>query len=169
MPTDAKATFKEKIENAEGHARTRMREKFRDRLQSFVGTSGYRRRGRLFYTDGLKYLSDEAEAHWFLTVLKSYVPHILDQMRKTELGPHTASLTVDEMGGTVRLYDDWLPSPDVSFGGSPDMSPYHEQYIPYTDFPLSDIKIVLGPAVDGPVIESVEEVKGIIASLPTES
>lgn len=168
MPSTT-TTFKQKIEEADGPARGRMQEKFRDQLQSFTGTSAYRRRGRLYYTDGLKYLSDEAEAHWFLTVLKSYVPIVLEQMSNAGLGKHTAQLTVEETEGTVRLFDQWLADPDLTYGGSPNVSPYHVQHIPYTDFPLPEIKIVLGLATDQPVIESAAEAKGIIASLPTES
>jgi hypothetical protein len=146
-----------------------VREKFRDDLNSHIGTSAYRRIGRLYYTDGMKYLAREAESEWLLNMLRSYVPKIMEKMRQEGLAKHTATLSVEETKGTFRLFDRWLPDPEVVWGGSPDVAPYQSQHIPYTDFPLKQIKVVIGPKADKPVIESVEKVGGIIASLPTES
>lgn len=162
-------TFKERIRNVETESkRNRLQEKLRAHLQSHVGTSTYRRRGRLYYTDGVYVLAEEAEAHWLVRVLMSYVQEVLGQMQKTGLGRHTALLEVTDQEGTFRLYDRWLPDPEVVYGGSPDVKPYQTQHIPYTDFPLPEMKIALGPKTSGPVVESIEEVEGIIASLPTE-
>jgi len=164
------ATFKKRIENAETEAtRKRLREKFREHLQSHIGTSTFRRRGRLYYTDGVYDLAEEAEAHWLVTVLMSYVDAVLGHMQETWLQRHTATLEVKDQEGRFRLYDRWLPDPEVVHGGSPEVSPYRTQEIPHTDFPLPMVKVVLGPKTSSPVVESVEDVDGIIASLPSES
>lgn len=164
------ATFKTRIENAETEAtRKRLQEKFREHLRSHIGTSKYRRRGRLYYTDGVQDLAKEAEAHWLVTVLMSYVDAVLGEMQETGLERHTATLAVDNRQGTFRLYDRWLPDPEVVHGGSPEVTPYRTQTIPYTDFPLPRVKIVLGPKTSSPVVRSIQDVDGIIASLPSES
>jgi hypothetical protein len=167
MATSTEQTFKKKIENATNP--DRMREKFREHLRSHTGTSAYRKRGPLLYTDGMKDLADQAEGHWLLTMIKSYVPAICKQMKETGLGKHTARLTVEGHEGQFSLFDRWLPDTDLIFGGSPNVDPYRTQEIPHTDFPLPKVKIVIGPAADRPVIESVDDITGIIASLPSES
>ena len=150
----------EKIRGASTQeVRKTLQERFRETLRGFNGTSTYWHRGRIFYTDGVKYLIKEGEAHWLLNVVHSYVPKVLQKMKRNGLREHLVVLEVEGTEGVFKIYDS---------KGSGD-GVYVTQNISYTDFPLDNIRLVIGPKISSPVIQSIDDLEGIVVSLPSEN
>ncbi len=96
-------------------------------LAHFSGTERYyRTHPGLLATDGAKYLADEAEAYWLLDIIWSVLPKITDEFAVLELSVQ------ENRRAAVVIHD----------GREPRTS-YHEQDIPWTDFPLEHIKFYI--------------------------
>ena len=96
-------------------------------LAHFSGTEHYHRtHPGLLATDGAKYLADEAGAYWLLDIIWSVLPKVTDEFAVLELSVQ------DNRRAAVVIHD----------GREPQTS-YHEQSIPWTDFPLEQIKLYL--------------------------
>lgn len=103
--------------------------------QSSGGTGQYHRCGRLTITDGVKAVCEAAGAFWFLDIIASYQND--SRVRNDEMlqGFQFWNLKVDLKEGTAvaSLERD---SNDVVL----------TQKIPYTDFPLAELKMYYAPA-----------------------
>ena len=96
-------------------------------LAQFSGTERYyRTHPGLLATDGAKYLADQAEAYWLLDIIWSVLPKITDEFAVLELSVQ------DNRRAAVVIHD----------GREPQTS-YHEQDIPWTDFPLEQMKLYI--------------------------
>ena len=96
-------------------------------LAQFSGTEHYHRtHPGLLATDGAKYLADQAGAYWLLDIIWSVLSKISDEFAVLELNVQ------DNRRAAVVIHD----------GREPQTS-YHEQDIPWTDFPLERIKLYL--------------------------
>ena len=114
----------------ESEGETMMKaEELRDGLAQFTGTDGYAKYpGGLLLTDGIRFLAENAGAFWLLDVIASYQPRcrrdpMLRDMQFWTLKrvPDTskAVVTCDDGDGHVKI----------------------TQKIPFTDFPLAEVKI----------------------------
>ena len=93
-------------------------------LSQFTGTEHwYKHMCRTTYTDGIKYLADEANAYWLLDIVASYQPKHKDKpfqiWKLTVNKDKTAVVTMKEDSNKPVLV---------------------EQKIEYTDFPLDEIE-----------------------------
>ena len=105
-------------------------------LAHFSGTERYHRtHPGLLATDGVKYLADQAGAYWLLDIIWSVLPKIDDEFAVVELSVQ------DNRRATVTIHD----------GREPQTS-YHEQAIPWTDFPLEQIKLYIQQNGQGRVV-----------------
>jgi len=78
----------------------------------------------VLYTDGVRYLAEEAGAYWLLDVIASYQPQLGDvefQVWKLEKQANNSALV-------YAVEDEGKP-------------PLVEQEIPYTDFPFEEYKL----------------------------
>ena len=100
-------------------------------LNQFTGTLKYYTHWtRIQYTDGIKFLAEQGEAYWLIDAITSYqtkkirrIPFQVWELKKTE--KTKAILTMKEDTNQPELI---------------------KQEIPYTDFPLNEIKLYL---IDG--------------------
>lgn len=85
----------------------------------------------LRYTEGVKYLADKAGAHWLIDVVASYQPdkrvRLNQRLQEFQLWILRRSDVDDSC--TVACFEDSSEPPVLS------------QNIPYTDFPLREIKL----------------------------
>ena len=92
-------------------------------LSQFIGTENFHRfTTRHFLTDGTMYLAEHAKCFWLMTSVASHLPkHFHDYFAVAELNVkgNSATLTLDDGNGNV----------------------FARQFIEYTDFPLSEIKL----------------------------
>jgi hypothetical protein len=97
-------------------------------LAQFTGSlNRYRHWLGLYYTDGVKYLADHANAYWLLDAIASHQPQALRDLMLREI--QFWSLSVHEGGSaTLRCCRD---TDDVAI----------EQAIEWTDFPLPQIML----------------------------
>jgi hypothetical protein len=103
-------------------------------LNQFYGTNGYTRWSPLFrnhvLTDGAKFLADKAEAYWLMDAIASYHAECMkDEMLQ---GMQFWTLKVEDGVGKLICERD---TDDVAFS----------QDIPYTDFPIDEIKLYCAP------------------------
>lgn len=100
-------------------------------LQGFTGTEQYYVVSRievlrLLATDGVKYLCEQAQCYWLMDVILSHAP----ALRKAGEEFAIAELRVKNSEGGFLLHD-----------GNEPARVYARQRIPYTDFPLAEIKL----------------------------
>ena len=116
-------------------------------LSQFTGTENYYRTGvgKLLYTDGVKYLADAAGAYWLIDAISSHQanPDVAAE------GFQVWILKVVDHKGLLTCYRDYE-------AGLPEMANYSHygvvvQHIPFTDFPLSEIKIWVEGGPEQPV------------------
>ena len=102
-----------------------------DTLAMFCGTTDYYRLtpGHLL-TEGAQYLAENAGAYWLMDAIASHLTMLHDKDSFM-----VALLTVEDMHAILRITD----------GGSKE---YARQTIPYTDFPLSHIKLYCQKTAD---------------------
>ena len=97
-------------------------------LAQCTGTEGYHRtHPGLLATDGAKYLAYAAGAYWLLDIVWSVLRKITDEFAVLELAIEAGSSRAE-----VLIHD-----------GREPRTVYHRQSIPYTDFPLSSIKLYI--------------------------
>lgn len=101
-------------------------------LNQFSGTGEiYKHWLKAFtYTDGVKYLADQAKAHWLIDAIASHQPPLLrDEMLKEF---QIWKLIVNSEDKTAKLICE-RDTDDVAV----------TQDIPFTDFPLPEVKLFL--------------------------
>ena len=97
-----------------------------EKLEQFTGTEHYYRHWLGFkYTDGIKYLADEAKCHWLLDAIGSYQP------KHKNIPFQLWILKVDKKKGILTMQEDSGKKFLVT------------QKIKYTDFPLDKIELYL--------------------------
>lgn len=104
----------------------------KESLEQFTGTESYHRWSALFrncvLTDGVKYLADEAGAYWLMDAIASHIP---TTARKDERLQDMQFWKLVVKNGKAVL------SCEADSGEKAVTT----QRIPYTDFPLEEIKI----------------------------
>ncbi len=101
-----------------------------DELAGFIGTTQYYRNYTgLLFTDGIKYLADQAECYWLIDLVGSYQP----QLRRVPF--QLWELAVEEDRSAVVCAKEDTGEPVIV-----------EQSIPYTDFPMQEFSFY---CVDG--------------------
>jgi hypothetical protein len=103
-------------------------------LEQFIGTEQWWKHWLpgLVYTDGVKYLAEQAGAHWLIDVVASYRRKEPFQIWELKVCPSPENGT--SRAATVTMIED-TDQPELV-----------RQEIPYTDFPLDYIKLYL---IDG--------------------
>ena len=97
-------------------------------LAQCSGTENYHRtHPDLLATDGAKYLADAAGAYWLLDIVWSVLRRITDEFAVLEL-----TLEAGSSRAEVLIHE-----------GREPRTVYHRQAIPYTDFPLSSVKLYI--------------------------
>lgn len=100
----------------------------RSALPTFIGpTEYYQHWSGMRYTDGVKFLADEAKAYWLLDVIASWQPKALRDAALREFQLWELHVNVDHTATIVCSRD----SEDVAF----------RQKIEYTDFPLDYVRL----------------------------
>lgn len=110
-------------------------------LDQFTGTEGYYRLHRdifpnIVLTDGAKYLGEKAGATWLLTAIATHMPMV----RPGEWFVVCKLVVASNRSATLTIQSD---DPGHI---------YARQQIPFTDFPLAEIKLYAARAGDGWVI-----------------
>ncbi len=105
-------------------------QEIQDGLKNFYGTEFYHPISPLFpntvMTDGVKWLCEQARCYWLMDIIASYQPRC--QKDPTLKDIQFWTLKVENSKGIITCERD---SNDVAFS----------QKIPYTDFPMEEIKI----------------------------
>jgi hypothetical protein len=108
-------------------------------LEGFIGSETFTRYSPLFpricLSEGALYVAETAGAYWLMDVIGSHQPQALRHPRLQEIQFWT--LTVKDHKGLVICQPDSGEKPVI------------RQRIPYTDFPLPEIKLWVAPAGDG--------------------
>lgn len=118
-------------------------------LRHFTGTTKYHKLSSLFpnflLTDGAKFLAVECEAYWFLELIASYQgDRRIRNCSHFKEGPQFWTLKVKDSEGVATC--EWNEGETV-----------FKQEIPYTDFPLEEVRVYVG-----------RNGRQLIAYLPTE-
>ncbi len=108
-------------------------------LKQFIGsTVHYRHWSRLVYTEGVQYLAHHGGAYWLIDAIASYQPRLMkDPMLKDfqywvlQVNPDNRP---DDRSAWLSCYRN---TDDVAL----------TQKIPFTDFPLSTVKLYLADGV----------------------
>lgn len=101
-------------------------------LRQFSGSEEfYRHPFGIIYTEGVKYLADEAKAHWLLDAIASWQPEIRNLGNRDVLDFQVWVLKRTGTAAVLTMHAD-LPGPALV-----------SQDIEYTDFPLDEIKLYL--------------------------
>jgi hypothetical protein len=90
-------------------------------LDQFCGSENLYRRSTLTYTDGIRFLSNQAQCHWLIDAIVSHHPTVKQTPRLNEFGFWELTIAEDN-SATLAFYGD---------SGEP---PAIEQRIPFTDF-----------------------------------
>lgn len=110
-----------------------------DELRQFTGTThcyAHPLNRRVLYSDGVKFLADQAEAHWLIDAIASYFGS--DPMKQAiarDMRLATLQFWRLERQGNGAVLT------AVADSGEP---PFITQHIPFTDFPLDFIDIWAG-------------------------
>lgn len=92
-------------------------------LSQFIGTEKYYRITDIhLLTDGTKYLAEQVECFWLMTAIASHLPkqfHDYFTVINLTVKESAAQLTLDDGNGNV----------------------FAQQFIEYTNFPLSELKL----------------------------
>ena len=112
------------------------KEQLQNDLDRFCGSEDfyeYKMLGRFrvfVYTDGIKYLCENAKAYWLLDAIASYQPKCKKDPMLKDMQFWTLKKHESGSGATLTCERD---SGDVAI----------KQEIPYTDFPLDEVKVWL--------------------------
>ncbi|MEG4458465.1 DUF6876 family protein [Microcoleus sp. N9_A1] len=110
-------------------------------LQHFGGTEQYYKHWLgIQYTDGVKYLADNAQCYWLIDAIASHQPSARKKQRLTEfqlwfLHVGNAHEFIKPKRGNAAVLTCWEDTP------TPETKPAIIQQIPITDFPLPEIKL----------------------------
>lgn len=107
-------------------------------LQNFTGTEGYHKLGLspfVLATDGVAFLAKEAQAYWLTDLIASYQSQISRDPKCAELRDFQVwKLTKNKTTNGAKV---------VCTDGN--YNAVFSQRIPYTDFPLQEVTIWVGP------------------------
>lgn len=108
----------------------KLRNEIENGLLHFTGTTRYYHYpiGKFNYTDGIKYLADEAKSYWLLDVIGSY--QLTTKIKDVPF--QLWELIVNENNSAVITMKEDTDEPELVI-----------QEIPCTDFPLQSIKLYL--------------------------
>ena len=112
-------------------------------LQHFCGSEQYYKHWLgLCYTDGIKYLAENAQCFWLIDAIASHQPTAKKNPRLKEfqlwfLHVGTGHEFIKPKAGNAAVLTCWEDTP------TPETKPVIIQQIPFTDFPLQEIKLYL--------------------------
>jgi len=112
-------------------------------LQHFCGSEQYYKHWLgLCYTDGIKYLAENAQCFWLIDAIASHQPTAKKNPRLKEfqlwfLHVGTGHEFIKPKAGNAAVLTCWEDTP------TPETKPVIIQQIPFTDFPLPEIKLYL--------------------------
>ena len=112
-------------------------------LQHFCGSEQYYKHWLgLCYTDGIKYLAENAQCFWLIDAIASHQPTAkknprLKEFRLWFLHVGTGHEFIKPKAGNAAVLTCWEDTP------TPETKPVIIQQIPFTDFPLQEIKLYL--------------------------
>ncbi|HEY9296858.1 MAG TPA: hypothetical protein VIQ31_10870 [Phormidium sp.] len=112
-------------------------------LQHFSGTEQYYKHWLgLQYTDGVKYLAENAQAYWLIDAIASHQPRVRRKHSLTEfqlwfLHVGKEHEFIKPKGKNAAVLTCWEDTPKK------EIPPVVIQQIPFTDFPLKEIKLFL--------------------------
>jgi hypothetical protein len=104
-------------------------------LESFTGTENHYKRLGILYTDGVKYLADEGEAYWLIDAIAScqFSPTVKNDPMLQEIQFWNLQVKPDNSAVLTCERDE----DDIAL----------TQDIPYTDFPLENVRLYLANRV----------------------
>ncbi|MEG4533399.1 DUF6876 family protein [Microcoleus sp. D2_18a_D3] len=112
-------------------------------LQQFCGSEQYYKHWLGFcYTDAIKYLAENAQCFWLLDAIGSHQPranriHRLTEFQLWFLHVGNAHEFIKPRGDNAAVLTCWEDTPTA------DTQPAIIQQIPFTDFPLPEIKLYM--------------------------
>ena len=112
-------------------------------LQHFCGSEQYYKHWLgLCYTDGIKYLAENAQCFWLIDAIASHQPTAKKNPRLKEfqlwfLHVGTGHEFIKPKAGNAAVLTCWEDTPKA------ESKPVIIQQIPFTDFPLPEIKLYL--------------------------
>ena len=112
-------------------------------LQHFCGSEQYYKHWLgLCYTDGIKYLAENAQCFWLIDAIASHQPTAKKNPRLKEfqlwfLHVGTGHEFIKPKAGNAAVLTCWEDTPKA------ESKPVIIQQIPFTDFPLKEIKLYL--------------------------
>ena len=112
-------------------------------LQHFCGSEQYYKHWLgLCYTDGIKYLAENAQCFWLIDAIASHQPTANKNQRLREfqlwfLHVGNAHEFIKPKAGNAAVLTCWEDTPKA------ESKPVIIQQIPFTDFPLKEIKLYL--------------------------
>lgn len=110
-------------------------------LQHFCGSENYYKHLLgIYYTDGVRYLASNAECYWLIDAIGSHQPrakriHRLTEFQLWFLHVGDAHEFIKPRGSNSAVLTCWEDTP------SHETKPVIIQQIPFTDFPLPEIKL----------------------------
>lgn len=118
------------------------KEELENGLAQFYGTENWHRYSPLFrkhlLTDGVKYLCDKAGSYWILDIICSHHSKCMKDPKGMLRSMQFWTLTKNKKGSGAKIICE-RDTGDVAI----------TQKIPYTDFPLDEIKLYVQPMGDG--------------------
>ena len=102
----------------------KIKNELKTQLAQFTGTEDYYQDLGVKFTDGIHYLAEEAKAYWLITLIGSYQHKLKD---------------VPFQLWTLKVNED--NSAEIECREDTGMPILIKQIIPYTDFPLEEIKL----------------------------
>jgi hypothetical protein len=112
-------------------------------LKQFCGTEQYYKHFLgIRYTDGVKYLADNAQCFWLIDAIASHQPKVnkIQRLREFQLWflhVGNAHEFIKPTGHNAAVLTCWEDTPTA------ETKPVVIQQIPFTDFPLPEIKLYL--------------------------
>ena len=98
-------------------------------LKQFTGTERYHKTGfRTLATDGVVYLAEQAGCFWLLDIVDSVQNKIIEEFAVIELK------VKENQSAKVKIHNGFSAK-ELSY------CVFHEQNIPFTDFPLKEIQL----------------------------
>jgi len=111
-------------------------------LAQFYGSESFHKFSPLFYkhllTDGAKWLADNAGAYWLMDIIGSYHGKCMKDPKAMLQNMQFWTLKKNKTGQGAKVICE-RDTGDVAI----------TQKIPYTDFPLNEIKLWVAPSGDG--------------------
>ena len=106
-------------------------------LAQFTGTENYYQHLNIQYTDGIKFLAENADCYWLLDAIASYQPELRKDSRLNYFQLWELKLANQGGGGGAILA--------CTDGDSAD--PLVSQQIQHTDFPLPSVRLYVEQGV----------------------